>query len=719
METSERKWTDYTDEEKLLVIDGYLDGVVALDDENENANKQRIEWIRAHIPAYKVNEGKNYIFVSYSHLDYKEVYKDLAAFSYNSQRRVRFWYDEGLPIGQDWEKAAGELIKNPHCVGVLFYLSKNLLLSPSVFKEIEYVKKLEKPYCTIALNDGLYSAGKIFDKALGSELRGVAKYQDNLEAFFPDNDTALSYSRDNVLFRIDKIADAFDVTEEVFSDFVCEECDGGLNLVAYRGNKTEVHIPERIGDKDLVEINSEFPNAVSIFIPKTVVSINYKMFDSAVILEEIKVDKDNLTYYDINGTLCQKKNYNKKVEKRLLRVPINWVWQKQFVDYSKVEKVLIAKPTYSLNYFEENDLDCERNIFRQLNSLLLDTVKEFCPQHDWMIKNVKQKLGEIYYNIFSSKERYFNDKYFSKFARLFYFIISYLKAKDKSKAGRKAILDLVFDIIDQRIDRLYNVFKGLKKYSVFSKIERIERRAFIYCKNLDYLILPDSVMWIGCSAFEKSNLKLVFLPEPLGEIEERLFCDCRELLSVLTNVDYYETHGENTFNKALLLGKINDIYDDSFRNTAIEELIVCSELTGTWKPWFHEIECSSMGISQCSWLRKVQVPGNIKSLISAFNGCLRLWEVLILEGVESLIDCFEDCLCLCRIIIPKTLKFLGGSCFRGCPFLHTIEYSGTIGEWKELEEAVYKDFDDRPWKSQGKGVRIICSDGVIEPSYED
>jgi len=72
------------------------------------------------------------------------------------------------------------------------------------------------------------------------------------------------------LYRINKIEEAFNVTEDVLSDFVCEEVDDGLCLVEYKGNKTEVYIPEKINDKPVIAVSCEFNNASTIFVPKTV-----------------------------------------------------------------------------------------------------------------------------------------------------------------------------------------------------------------------------------------------------------------------------------------------------------------------------------------------------------------------------------------------------------------------------------------------------------------
>ncbi len=46
-------------------------------------------------------DEENFVFISYSHMDYKAVYCDLLEFHKNG---LRYWYDEGLPAGEDWDK---------------------------------------------------------------------------------------------------------------------------------------------------------------------------------------------------------------------------------------------------------------------------------------------------------------------------------------------------------------------------------------------------------------------------------------------------------------------------------------------------------------------------------------------------------------------------------------------------------------------------------------
>ena len=90
----------------------------------------------------------DYYFVSYSHLDYKAVYKDLLLLQ---EEGINIWYDRGLPAGRDWEEMAEEALSKHACIGVIFYLSVNALRSEAILTEIKKVKSLNKDFLAIML----------------------------------------------------------------------------------------------------------------------------------------------------------------------------------------------------------------------------------------------------------------------------------------------------------------------------------------------------------------------------------------------------------------------------------------------------------------------------------------------------------------------------------------------------------------------------------------
>ena len=94
-------------------------------------------------------EGKRpYLFISYSHKNSQEVLETITLLH---QRRVRLWYDEGIPAGNDWPK---NIETHMRCSAmVLFFLSKTALASPNCLSEIETAVSLKKPVLYFALDD--------------------------------------------------------------------------------------------------------------------------------------------------------------------------------------------------------------------------------------------------------------------------------------------------------------------------------------------------------------------------------------------------------------------------------------------------------------------------------------------------------------------------------------------------------------------------------------
>lgn len=86
---------------------------------------------------------KPYLFISYSHKNIEEIYRDVQTFK---KKRISFVYDIILELflGIDWDKVIGDYLESENCKVVLFYLSKESLSSPSVYEEILKVRKLVK-----------------------------------------------------------------------------------------------------------------------------------------------------------------------------------------------------------------------------------------------------------------------------------------------------------------------------------------------------------------------------------------------------------------------------------------------------------------------------------------------------------------------------------------------------------------------------------------------
>ena len=93
------------------------------------------------VPLPHIGADEDYIFISYAHRDYKKVYADIAVMY---EAGVRFWYDKGLSAGKNWDDEVLEKLTSPNCVGIIFYMSENLFLSQSAFREIKMAYSLSQ-----------------------------------------------------------------------------------------------------------------------------------------------------------------------------------------------------------------------------------------------------------------------------------------------------------------------------------------------------------------------------------------------------------------------------------------------------------------------------------------------------------------------------------------------------------------------------------------------
>ena len=96
---------------------------------------------------FKPYEGKRpYVFISYSHRDSDRV---LEIISVLNDRKLRLWYDEGIPAGSDWPKNIELHMRG--CAAVLFFVSETALASPNCFSEIKTAAALKKPILLVPL----------------------------------------------------------------------------------------------------------------------------------------------------------------------------------------------------------------------------------------------------------------------------------------------------------------------------------------------------------------------------------------------------------------------------------------------------------------------------------------------------------------------------------------------------------------------------------------
>ncbi|MFX0040276.1 MAG: tetratricopeptide repeat protein [Promethearchaeota archaeon] len=98
---------------------------------------------------FKAYEGDgSFVFVSYSHTDRLQVYPII---DYLNKIGINIWYDEGIPISEDWKKSIVENLEN--CSAFLVFITPHIIDSEYVRREISFAVKKHKPFFSVYLKE--------------------------------------------------------------------------------------------------------------------------------------------------------------------------------------------------------------------------------------------------------------------------------------------------------------------------------------------------------------------------------------------------------------------------------------------------------------------------------------------------------------------------------------------------------------------------------------
>ena len=245
----------------------------------------------------------------------------------------------------------------------------------------------------------------------------------------------------------------------------------------------------------------------------------------------------------------------------------------------------------------------------------------------------------------------------------------------------------------------------LTQITIPESVKYIGNNAFSSCTGLTSVSFGNNVEIIGESAFYScTGLKSLVLPKNLKTIKYNAFGRCENITSV-EFFDKLEILGNSAFSdcgsiESIVLPEgVKTIGNNAFDNCkGLTSIVIPKSVTDIGNGAFYG----------CWSLESIDIPKGITEVKnSTFSVCSSIASVVVPNGVTRIGDmAFSRCNSLTTIEIPSTVKSIGTWAF-WCQNLSTINYKGTIEQWKEITK------DDEWLLTNKKDLVVHCDNGDL------
>ena len=531
------------------------------------------------------------------------------------------------------------------------------------------------------------------------------------------------------------------------------------HLVAYKGNKTDIVIPNSVTSIDKQIFSNK--NITSVVIPDRVTSIGDKMFCGCVKLESVVIpdsvtsignqaflgcrnlksvvipdsvttigkgafsDCKNLSNVTIGNNVesIEERAFEKCEQLVSIKIPdrVAFIGEYAFYNCTNLASVVIGKRVYYIESYAFMGCD---NLFvvydnSKLNLGIGYTTDGYIAKYaKILVRNGVARYADDGYAYTLTDDGFLFRKKDHK-----YELISYIGNEDtitlptningnnyetsRLSSVRNIIIPKSFTTIKNDAFAGWN---NLISVEIPDTVTSIGDSAFKDCKKLATITIPNSVTSIGNSTFEGcESLAEVMIPDTITSIGDSVFKDCKKLATItipnsVTSIGNYTFGGCEKLTNIAIPDSVTSIGYFAFSN--------CNSLTGMTIS-DNVALIGSCAFWSCKNLASVVIGQRVTSINdSMFYRCESLTNVTIGNSVtEIAYDAFGYCESLSKIVIPDSVTSVGTSAFNGCKNLSEIiipDSVTSIGDYvfdgcKNLKD-IYYTGSKKKWRAIKKGI---------------
>ena len=232
--------------------------------------------------------------------------------------------------------------------------------------------------------------------------------------------------------------------------------------------------------------------------------------------------------------------------------------------------------------------------------------------------------------------------------------------------------------------------KSLTNINIPNSVTTIGEGAFIGCESLTSINIPNSVTTIGYSAFDGCRfLTSITIPSSVVTIIGNPFCRWHGNLYNESKAFIYEDHVLFNKNKTILIAYIAKEIDYTIPNSVttigVSAFACCDSLISINIP-NSVTTIGESAFSDCKSLTNINIPNSVTTIgESAFENCESLTSINIPNSVTTIGKCaFNYCESLISINIPNSVTTIGKGAFSCCVSLSSINIPNsatTIEDW--------------------------------------